>query len=151
MERFVPIAQAVTAVFAVIELGLTSYLVSPWRWGTPSILGFMLFNSLWSLLVLAYLFLTPLYFSRLYHSLAALVIEWITVIFWFAGSITLASYGATSSCAGNNYCGSWQAAIAFGFFLWALFTFFAVVHTMAFLRGNKGHTATGQPTPYAGA
>ncbi|KAK4153350.1 membrane-associating domain-containing protein [Chaetomidium leptoderma] len=148
MERFVPIVHAVTAVFAVIELGLTAYLVSPWHWGTPSILAFMLFNSVWSLLVLAYLFLTPLYYARFFHGIVALAIEWITMIFWFAGSIALATYSGSSRCDGNTYCGSVQAAIAFGFFLWALFGFLVVVDTLAFLRGRGHHTA--QPKPHVG-
>ncbi|KAJ4291469.1 hypothetical protein N0V88_006065 [Collariella sp. IMI 366227] len=143
MQRFVPIVQAVAAVFAIIELGLTAYLVSPW-WDTPSTMSFMLFNSIWSLLVLAYLFLTPLYFARFFHAMAALVVEWVTMIFWFAGSIALAVHWGSPHCGGNTYCGSTEAAIAFGFFLWALFAFMVVVDTMATLRA-RGHSTGTKP------
>ncbi|KAH6847051.1 membrane-associating domain-containing protein [Chaetomium sp. MPI-CAGE-AT-0009] len=145
MERFVPIAHAVTAVFTVIELGLTAYLVSPWRWGPPSVLSFMVFNSVWSLLLLAYLFLTPLYYSRFFHGVLALVLEWVTMIFWFAGSIALAAQWGAPRCDGNSYCGSTEAAIAFGFFIWALFAFLVFVDTKKFLRGGENSTA--QPKP----
>lgn len=151
MERFVPIVHAVAAVFTVIELGLTSYLVSPFYWGTPSDLSFMVFNSVWSLLLLAYLFLTPLYYARVFHGLIALVLEWITVIFWFAGSIALAASWGSPRCNGDTYCGSTEAAIAFGFFIWALFAFLVFIDTLAFLRGRGHHTTAAQPKPYAGA
>ncbi|KAK4246487.1 hypothetical protein C7999DRAFT_15400 [Corynascus novoguineensis] len=149
MERFVPIIHAVTAVFAIIELGITAYLVSP-LWGTPSVLSFMLFNSIWSLLVLAYLFLTPLYFAHFFHGVAALAIEWITMIFWFAGSIALAAWWGAPRCAGNTFCGSTEAAIAFGFFIWVLFAFLVFVDTWAFLRG-RGQGSAAHPKPYGGA
>jgi hypothetical protein len=78
----------------------------------------MIFNSVWSLLVLVYVGITPIYMTSIFHKLAALVLNVITSIFWFAGSIALAvaiepAYGC------NVYrCGSVQAAVAFGFFLW---------------------------------
>jgi hypothetical protein len=125
-------------------------VVSPFRWGTPSILSFMVFNSVWSLLVLAYLFVTPLYYARFFHAAAAALVQWITVIFWFAGAVALASYWGSPSCGGNTYCGSTEAAIAFGFFLWVLFTVLAYFDSMAYLRGGE-HSTAAQPKPYAGA
>ncbi|KAK3904567.1 hypothetical protein C8A05DRAFT_42357 [Staphylotrichum tortipilum] len=135
MERFVPIVHGVTAAFAVVELGLTAYLVSPW-WATPSILSFMLFSSVWSLLVLGYVFLMPLYYARFFQGLAALAIESITMIFWFAGSIALAAYWGAPRCGGNKFCGSVEGVIAFGFFLWVLFSFLVLVDTLSFWHGR---------------
>jgi hypothetical protein len=128
-----------------------SVVVSPFngRW-TPSTMSFMLFNSIWSLLVLAYVGLTPMYFPGIFHNLASLALEWITMIFWFAGSIALAAYWGSPSCGGNTFCGSVEAAIAFGFFLWVLFAFLVIVDTMEFLRTRGNHTSTG-PKPYVGA
>ncbi|KAK3291847.1 membrane-associating domain-containing protein [Chaetomium fimeti] len=147
MERFVPIAHGVAALFAVIELGLTAYVVTPkyYYYFLPAVVSFMLFNSIWSLLVLAYLFVTPIYFPRIFHGVVALALEWITMIFWFGGSVGLAAHFGTPRCEGNTYCGSAQAAIAFGFFLWVLFAFLVFVDTMAFLRGRGQSTA--QPKP----
>jgi hypothetical protein len=79
----------------------------------------MIFNSVWSLLVLIYIGLTPLYMTSVFHRLAALVLNIITAIFWFAGSIALAvAWGSPRHCDGNTWCGSIEASIAFGFFLW---------------------------------
>lgn len=128
---FVAIAHIVAVVFSIVELGLTGYVVSLYN-GTydtgngyyysgnfsPDRVNFMLFNSVWSLLVLAYIGLTPLYLTSIFHRLAALALEAITMIFWFAGSIALAVFIGVPRCHGNSWCGSIQAAVAFGFFLW---------------------------------
>lgn len=126
---FVPIAHIVAGVFSIIELGLTAYIVSVYDgtyengyyWSgnaSPDRVNFMLFNAIWSLLVLAYIGLTPLYMTGIFHRLAALALEVITMIFWFAGSIALAVLIGAPRCHGNTFCGSYEAAVAFGFFLW---------------------------------
>lgn len=74
----------------------------------------MLFNSVWSLLVLLYLVLTPLYAANLYHKLVATGLNTVTAIFWFAGSIALAVVTAGGVSA---------AATAFGFFLWCVYPY----------------------------
>lgn len=79
----------------------------------------MVFNSIWSLLVLIYVGITPLYYERLFHKLASVALLIITTIFWFAGSIALAVHvGGPWICGANRVCGASEAAIAFGFFLW---------------------------------
>jgi hypothetical protein len=114
----------------------------------------MVFNSIWSLLILAYVGLTPLYYTRLFHKLASLVLLAFTTIFWFAGSIALAvRFGGPYSCHGNSICGSVQAAIAFGFFLFALFAFLTALDAIEAMR-SRGHAATTTHThskPYVGA
>ena len=154
LVAYVPILHIVTAVFAVIELGLTSYLVTPYNssWvDPPSAKSFMLFNSIWSLLVLAYLALTPVYFPRFFHSLVALGLEAVTSLFWFAGSIALAAGWAHPRCGGNSYCGSVNAAVAFGFFLWALFTFFAILGAREALRSRSRPTTAPAAKPHVAA
>lgn len=155
---FVPIVHIVAAVFAIIELGLTAYVVSAFVVGffntSPSQVNFMVFNSIWSLLVLAYVGLTPLYYTRLFHKLASLVLLAITTIFWFAGSIALAvGFSGPYSCHGDNVCGSIEAAIAFGFFLFALFAFLTALDAIEAMR-SRGHGTTTTHThtkPYVGA
>lgn len=131
---FVGIAHIVAAVFSVIELGLTAYIISVYDgtyltdrttyWGyyggaaSPDRVNFMLFNAIWSLLVLAYVGLSPLYMTSIFHKLAALALEAITMIFWFAGSIALAVMIGAPQCGASTFCGSYEAAVAFGFFLW---------------------------------
>lgn len=151
---YVPILHIVTAVFAVIELGLTAYLVTPFNnsWADPpSSMSFMLFNSIFSLLVLAYLALTPVYFPRFFHRYVALGLEAVTSLFWFAGSIALAAGFAHPRCGGNNYCGSVNAAVAFGFFLWALFTLFAILSAREALRSRSRPTTAPAAKPYVAA
>jgi len=160
---FVPIAHIVAVVFSLVELGLTAYVVSlydgtynyGYYWAgnnSPDRVNFMLFNSIWSLLVLAYIGLTPLYFTSIFHRLAALALEAITMIFWFAGSIALAVFVGVPRCYGNTWCGTLQAAVAFGFFLWAIFLFLMVldaIEAMKSRRHSMGHHK--HTKPYAGA
>ncbi|CAJ2499637.1 Uu.00g024900.m01.CDS01 [Anthostomella pinea] len=158
VARFVPIVHIVAAVFAIIELGLTAYVSSGYSsvfgFGgySPSRVNFMIFNSVWSLLVLAYVGLTPLYLTSIFHKLAALALNILTTIFWFAGSIALAVWiGGPRHCYGNSYCGSTEAAVVFGFFLWLLFMFLTVLDAIEAMR-SRGHGATPKNTnAYAGA
>ncbi|RDA91888.1 hypothetical protein CP533_0373 [Ophiocordyceps camponoti-saundersi (nom. inval.)] len=137
------------AILLVIELGLTAFIVSRTSdYGTPSSFSFMLFTTLWSMLVLAYISLTPRYMARAFHALAALVLVGLTTLFWFAGSIALASFIGIPVCRGT-YCTtthSAQAATAFGFFIWAIFAVLAALDGMANLRGGGARAdTTGKP------
>lgn len=101
----------------------------------------MLFCTIWSLLMLVYLALIPLFAARFYHGLAALVILAVTTIFWFAGSIAMAVFWGNPDCGGNTYCQCIKAAIAFGFFIWAIFTGLTVMEALGFMRSRGGHGA----------
>ncbi|KAI1137335.1 membrane-associating domain-containing protein [Hypoxylon sp. FL0543] len=164
---FVPIVHIVAAIFSIIELGLTAYLASQYSgwyigWNgyyddspSPSRVNFMVFNSVWSLLVLIYVGITPLYLTSVFHKLAALVLNAITTIFWFAGSIALAVFvGGPYDCRANSFCSSAEAAVAFGFFLWALFMFLTVLDALESLRSrghNVGTTGAAKTNAYPGA
>ncbi|KAK0610540.1 hypothetical protein B0T17DRAFT_658322 [Bombardia bombarda] len=160
MYSFIPLIHLVAAVFSIIELGLMAYGIRhpllPPLVGSPSVESFMLFNAIWSLVVLVYVGLTPLYYARVFHGLAAVVLEWITMIFWFAGSVAFAVFWGAPSCRADTYCGSVEAAIAFGFFLWALFLVLVVIDTIEVMRARGHHTngaaASHHHTkPYVGA
>ncbi|KAI1800331.1 marvel domain-containing protein [Daldinia bambusicola] len=145
---FIPIVHIVAAVFAIIELGLTAYVASGYDgwfgWGgySPSRVNFMIFNSVWSLLVLLYVGVTPLYLTSIFHRLVALALNAITTIFWFAGAIALAVFvGGPYDCRANTFCGSAEAAVAFGFFLWALFMVLTVIDAIDSLR-SRGHNVS---------
>ncbi|KAI1314032.1 membrane-associating domain-containing protein [Xylaria venustula] len=154
---FAPIVHIVAAIFSIIELGLTAYWVSLYTnaYGdySPSSVSFLVFASVWSLLVLLYIGLTPLYMTSIFHRLAALALNVITAIFWFAGAIAVAvGFGGPYDCRGNRACQSAEAAIAFAFFLWALFTFLAVVDAIESLRRRGHHVETTKQTnAYPGA
>ncbi|GAW16174.1 hypothetical protein EKO27_g5896 [Xylaria grammica] len=156
---FAPIVHIVAAIFAIVELGLTAYWASLFNsyfgfgGSSPSTINFMIFSSVWSILVLAYIGLTPLYMTSVFHRLAALALNVLTAIFWFAGAIALAvGFGGPYDCRGDSTCSTGEAAIAFGFFLWALFTFLAVVDGIESLRRRGHHVDTSKPTnAYPGA
>jgi hypothetical protein len=82
----------------------------------------MLFTSLWTLLAVAYLTLTPTRFPRAAHKFAIGAVEFITMIFWFAAFVSVAvrwddSYWGAFGHRGTFYgCG--VAAIVFSAFLW---------------------------------
>ncbi|PHH58442.1 hypothetical protein CDD82_3024 [Ophiocordyceps australis] len=152
------ILYAALAVFLVIELGLTAYIVSPratWWGASPSQFNFMLFNTIWSMLALAYLALAPVFFPRLLHRTAALALLAVTTVFWFAGSIAMAAFVGAPECHGGGACSivqSAQAAVAFGFFIWAGFMALSVLDGLSFWRGggarvDRGAKPTQQPYP----
>lgn len=58
---------------------------------SPSEANFLLFCSIWTMLALAYLILAPVHFQPAAHKFGILVAEALTMIFWFAGFIALAS------------------------------------------------------------
>ncbi|KAM0333952.1 hypothetical protein ACHAQA_000969 [Verticillium albo-atrum] len=141
----VTIAQIVAVVFSIIELGLTGFVASAYWWHSPDIVNFVIFCSVWSLLVLAYLILTPMFMERLFHQLVSLGLLAVTTIFWFAGAIALAAWTGTPKCGGNSWCGSAQAAVAFAFFIWAIFTGLLVLDIMTVMRSRGHSTSTSKP------
>ncbi|EMR65956.1 hypothetical protein UCREL1_7074 [Eutypa lata UCREL1] len=133
---YVSIAHIVAVVFAIIELGLTAYIANTTRsafFSFPRV-NFMIFNSVWTLLVLIYVAVTPLYLANLHHKLAATVVTTVTAIFWFAGSIALAVISGGGVTA---------AAVAFGFFLWVIFTGLAALDLLETRRGTTSSVKTG--------
>lgn len=148
----VSIIAIVGVVLSIIELGLSGWLVSVsvgW-WGTPGFYdaraNFMVFASVWSLLVLAYIGLSTTILPRIYHRIATLALEAITMIFWFAGSIALAVLAPPTACGANHYCDTLKAAVAFGFFLWLTFLALMILDIMGVMRGRNSHV--GKPTTY---
>lgn len=89
------------------------------RW-VPASIAFVIFSSAWSLLVLLYVGLSPLYLASFFRKLASLALHMLTACFWFGGSIALAVQfgGPPGDCGADSYCGSVRAAITLGFFLW---------------------------------
>ncbi|CAK7265761.1 hypothetical protein SEPCBS119000_001677 [Sporothrix epigloea] len=145
---FVGIIHIAAIIFAIVELAMTAYCVHYFDHffgsdSAPSLLKFLLFASVWSIVVLLYIGITPLYFTRFFHRLASLALEWITMIFWFAGSVALATdVGGPAHCGGNHYCSIIRAAIAFGFLMWFVFLLLVIVDTFESLRSRRNHTAT---------
>jgi hypothetical protein len=80
----------------------------------------MLFTSLWTLLAVAYLVLAPARFPAAAHKFAIGGVEFITMLFWFAAFVAVASRWGNSWWAGRQgtfySCG--VAAIVFSAFNW---------------------------------
>lgn len=147
------IVYAFAALLLIIELGLTGYVVGQthraWWGGSPSQFEFMLFTTIWSILILMYISIASAVAPSLYIPVAALALLALTALFWFAGSIAMAVLVGIPDCNGNNFCQSAQAGVVFGFFNWIVFTGLAIWEGMGFARGRS--TSTAKPTPYAGA
>ena len=89
----------------------------------------MVFNAVWTILVLIYLGLAPRFFSRYAHVHAITALDALTMLFWFAGFIALAvlyhdivsvaNFEFLSGCGVlGDYCGVSEAAVVFGAFEW---------------------------------
>lgn len=129
--------RAVQAVLSIIILGLSAYVIDTWNgpfnegW-TPSSVNFMLFTSIWTLLAVAYLVITPTRFPSLAHKWAIFAVEAITMIFWFAAWVAVAALWGDIGCGSRGgACGAGTAAIVFGAIEWLAFvatTIMAALH-----------------------
>ncbi|MCJ1410678.1 hypothetical protein MMC19_004764 [Ptychographa xylographoides] len=145
--------RGVALLFTIIELGLTAYGVSIFD-GTYTIdfttyyvnfsaLNFLLFNSLWTLLVLVYLFVS-LRMTKIGHPFVVLAVVAVTMLFWFAGWVALAAFlGGSLKLAcdfGGTACGVLDAATAFGAFLWLIFLVDTVLAALAVTSGRSSNS-----------
>lgn len=126
------------------------------RWGdSPSQFAFMLFTTVWSILVLLYIAITPVVLPSLFVPIVSLGLLALTMLFWFAGSIAMAVLIGVPDCNGNNFCQSAQAGVAFGFFNWIIFTGLTVLEGMGFMRsrgpGANADVRSKVGRPYPGA
>ena len=128
--------RGVQILFSIIVLGLTAYrtscpalilhasanhvaVVDAYVSWVPGSVAFMLFSSIWTLLAVAYLVLAPARFPAAAHKYAIAGVEFVTMIFWFAAFVAVASLWGDSWWVGHGTfwsCG--VAAIVFGAFLW---------------------------------
>jgi len=117
----------IQAVFAIIVLGVLAYASSSWAWWwSPSQINFLIFTSVWTLLAVAYLTITPARYPTAAHKFGILAAEVLTMLFWFAGFIALAVLLTDVGCGAGSghYWGPCRAAIAgdvFAAFEWLLF------------------------------
>ena len=101
---------AATTVFVVANL-------------LPAMVAFMLFTSIWTLLAVAYLVLAPARFPAAAHKFAIGGVEFLTMIFWFAAFVAVASRWGNAWWVGRHgtfySCG--VAAIVFSAFNWYVY------------------------------
>lgn len=86
---------------------------------SPGQINFLIFDSVWTFLALAYLIVVPWRFSDTvaHHKFAILAVETLTMIFWFAGFIALAVFLDDRVCFGH-VCSAAKAAAVFAAFEW---------------------------------
>ncbi|KAI9840787.1 MAG: Peroxisomal membrane protein pex16 [Sclerophora amabilis] len=130
------------AVFVIVVLGLTAYVAhwinnprTPAR--SPDENNFLIFTSVWTIVVLVYLLVTPWLLPRFAHRFAVLAVEALTMLFWFAGFIALAVYtsGVSYICSGH-VCNNLKAACVFGAFEWLLWSASTVLATLQVTRSR---------------
>ncbi|CAF9933498.1 MAG: hypothetical protein HETSPECPRED_008666 [Heterodermia speciosa] len=128
--------RAAQFVFAIISLGLNGHAVhwyntSSLSSSSPPRINFLLFTSIWTLLSLLYLTLTPRFLPSAAHKYAILALDAVTMIFWFAGWVALAVFKENLTLCWGAICHVVTAAIVFGAFEWILFlvtTVLAALH-----------------------
>ncbi|KAI4158861.1 MAG: hypothetical protein LQ342_007038 [Letrouitia transgressa] len=141
--------RAVQFLFAVITLGLTGYVNSyftdhDWAYDdAPSQVNFLIFSSVWTMLVTPYLALAPRFFPKITHKFVTLGVDAVTCIFWFAGFIALAAYRGDLGLCTGRVCDCLNAGAVFGAFEWVLFTATTVLAALHVWR-TRG---TGQSKP----
>ncbi|KAJ9484670.1 hypothetical protein VN97_g8693 [Penicillium thymicola] len=115
--------RAVQALFGVIVIGLTGYVVSTFynEWPYSNTVNFLLFLGCWTTFVaVPYLTISPIWLPRLAHHNIIPAVEVITMIFWFAGFIAMGAMLPSRwrhGSHGSAYS-SLQAATIFGSFEW---------------------------------
>lgn len=79
----------------------------------------MLFNGVWTAFIATpYLAFAPIYFPNFAQRIIVLAIDAITMIFWFAGFIALATDLPPARYCHGSLCSSLQAATVFGALTW---------------------------------
>ncbi|VDC06707.1 unnamed protein product [Peniophora sp. CBMAI 1063] len=156
VRRAHPITFGLTILFAIIELGLSAFLVSVF---SSSRLNFLLFTSIWTLL-LAPAFV-GLFFRAPGHIASSVGAHWLflilTWIFWLAAAAALSDaldgwFVGGCSAYIFGHCGTLRAAEAFAWIIFIIMTFalFAVsflgVHHIRGGRGYREPMYDGAPT-----
>jgi len=149
-RTFVLSLRAVQAILTLLVLGLTGFVANWWGgyWNAsaPSEIAFLLFCSVFTLITLTYLIVVPMRFSetKANHTGVITGVEGLTMVFWFAGFITLAVWLGNRVCFGN-VCNAAKAAAAFGAFAWAAFAVTFGLAVMNIIRERGGMSVRADP------
>lgn len=126
MDLTLPL-RAIQALFTIIVLGLAGYVADAIdifedNNDSPSEINFLIFASIWTILVLIFLLVVPRFMSTL-NKWILVGVEALTMIFWFAGFVALAVYiSEDTDCGGGKICNTAKAACVFAAFNWLLWT-----------------------------
>lgn len=127
------------ALLSLVVLGLMAYVASwwssHWRQLSPTEVNFMIFSPVWSLVALAVLIVVPWKLPRAADAqvpkLLLLVLEGVTMLYWFGGFIALAVFLSDRICFGTvcSVAKAGTAISAFQWVAWAVTTVFSVLRT----------------------
>lgn len=95
----------------------------------------MLGNTVWSILALAFISITPLVWSYAFHNLVALLLLAVTTVVWLGGSIAIASILGDLVEKWKNIYTISQPIVAFSFFIWATFAALMSLEVVGLLKG----------------
>lgn len=84
----------------------------------PSEFSFIVFVSVWTMVVTIYLLVAPLKFPKLAPVIAVLALDALTMLFWFAAFIALAVWKSNTPRCYFRICNTIVAGIVFGAFEW---------------------------------
>jgi membrane-anchored protein YejM (alkaline phosphatase superfamily) len=102
--------------FSVVSV--INWELEGWRDSSDTV-NFNLFNAIWTLVIaLPYLSIIPIFSSRFSHIYAITVVEFVTMVFWFAGFIALAADLPPAELCKWTSCRCAQAATVIGSFEW---------------------------------
>ncbi|KAH9908058.1 membrane-associating domain-containing protein [Xylariomycetidae sp. FL2044] len=118
--------RAAQMLFAIIIMGLSAYVANWYNVDTltssPSQINFLLASSLLTIVSVLYLELTPRFMPRASHPYAAMGLELLNALFYFAGFIALAVFISGLLFCRGSVCGAAKADVAFGAFEFLLWT-----------------------------
>ncbi|KAI9834508.1 MAG: hypothetical protein M1826_002662 [Phylliscum demangeonii] len=156
LDFFLPL-RALKLLLALIILGLTGYAAHfydniNYFSTSPSQVNFLIFLSIWTILVIIFLTVIPRFAPSLAHGFILLAVEALTMLFWFAGFIALAVLVSRVSRYGiwnHRLRNTLRAAVVFAAFEWLLWTATTVWTALRVLRGERTVT-TGKPMNVTG-
>ncbi|KAF1989625.1 hypothetical protein K402DRAFT_326174 [Aulographum hederae CBS 113979] len=135
--------RAAQGLLTIIILGLMAYVVN--SWSTSADNNFLLFCSIWTILALVYLVVTPGRYPEMAHKYGILAAEAVTMIFWFAGFIAVAVLLTDVGCRDSSICSAAIAADVFAAFEWLLFAATTIMAALHVYRTKDNHSAKHDP------
>ncbi|KAI2471821.1 membrane-associating domain-containing protein [Annulohypoxylon bovei var. microspora] len=123
--------RAAQLFFAFIVMALTAYVANWYNVDTltssPSQVNWLLAVSVFTIISVLYLELTPRFAPKLSHQFVAMGLEACNALFYFAGFIALSVFMSRLLFCRGSVCGAAQASIAFGAFEFLLWTVSAII------------------------
>lgn len=134
--------RATQFLLAIISLGLDAYVNHWYRTrsligSSPSQVNFLIFASVWTLLLIPFLLLTPRFFPSPHQSLIALGLEGVSWVFWLAGWVALERYKSNLELCWGGICRTMVAGIVFGALEWVLFSITLVLAAIHAFRERR--------------